>query len=235
MHNPAVQHTLTIFERLCNSLPPLVPETVVQDIEGAYEQMLHNYSLSLDDLERTMIVFGKQIWPYRRAFDEFLSLAEGRMGEVFLRGIFSSSLKKRYNDFALHGGTYRDLYAGAPVSFFTSEERVELCEALVLVRTQLEAHTRQEVLTTEKKWYEQRILEFQAILDDIEKRLDTLRTMADSEQEHPSLAAEIRQHVLSFEYGICALGPHVKHEAVCEAEEYFVGRKKNKQLFQLHD
>ncbi len=233
MHAPLVQHTMFIFEQICLTLPPLVPEVIVRDMHEALDQMHHNYGLSVADIEKTVIVFGKQVWPYRRAFDEFLSTCEGRLGEVFLLASLPPVLKKRYQTFTLHGGTYRDLHSGSPAAFFTSEERVVLCEALVDIRKQLRQHTEQEVLSTEKVHYEQRILEFQTILDDMEKRLDALRLMADNEQEHPQLAAEIREQIIAFEYGLCALGPHTQYDAVCDAEQYFVERKSQKKLFQL--
>lgn len=233
MHIPAVQHTLFIFEQLCSTLPPLVPDVIVHDMQDALEQMRHNYSLSLDHIEQTLIVFGKQIWPYRQAFDEFLCACEGRMGESFFLASLPPKIKQRFAQFLSEGGTYRDLHRGTPATFFTSDERVVLCERLVAIRQQLRRHTEQEVLTTERSEYEARILEFQHILDDMEKRLNTLRIMADNEQEHPGLAAEIREQVKGFEYGLCALGPHVEYSAVCEAQAHLQDRKRHKQVFQL--
>ena len=54
--------------------------------------------------------------------------------------------------------------------------------------------------------------------------------MADDEQEHPELAAEIRSQIRAFEYGLCLLGPAHHYEAVCQAEEHFIGRKEEKKM-----
>lgn len=230
MHEPSVQHTLFIFERLFEDLPPLVPETIRRDMGSALEQMRHNFTLQLPELEDTMIVFGMKIWPYRKAFDEFYNMSESELGESLLFHHVSPKLKKRYQEFLAYGGTYRDLHAGKPAMFFSLEDRGELCGALVDVARDVRAHTAQLVLGADEKRYEERIVEFQLILDDLEKRLDTLRLMAEDEQEHPELAAEIRAQIRSFEYGLCLLGPSHSYEAVCSAEEHFVGRKQEKSM-----
>ena len=226
MHHPFIQHTLIIFEHMIERMPPLVPAEIAQDMRAAGGQMRHNMDLTADELEDTMIVFGKQIWSYTRAFNEFVEVAEGKLGEKFLLGKLTPAMKKRYKEFLHYGGTYRDLHSGSPATFFTSEERGRLCEALIETHREIVAHTRQLVASSERAQYEKRILEFERILDDMEHRLDTLRLMADNEQEHPELASEIREQIRAFEFGMCLLAPPVNYDAVCNAEEHFQGRKK---------
>lgn len=228
MQHPTVQHTLQIFEKLYRDLPPLVPQEVASDMQKALEQLQHNHSLGIEELEDTMIVFGKAIWPFRRAFVEFLDVYEGRMGEQLLLQILFPEVKKSYKEFVAHGGTFRDLHAGGGLDFFETDHRTALCEALIETRRALRNHAAQAVLSTDKQEYMHRVFEFQTILDDIEKRLETLRTMADSEQEHPELATEIREGVRGFEYGLCSLGPDIQYDAVCEAVPHFEGRRIDK-------
>jgi len=228
MHTPVVKHTLDIFERMTDHLPPLLPKELVADIMHAREQMQNNHSLSVDDLEDTMIAFGKKIWPFRRAFDEFVDLHEGTLGEKFLLGKLSPDMKHRFKQFKEFGGSYRDLHTGAPATFFSPEERGILCQALIDVEQEIESYTRQAVTSTERRAYEDRVVEFSVILDDIEKRLDTLRLMAEDEQEHPDLAAEIRAQIRAFEQGLCLLAPRTDHAAVCRSVEHFEGRKVEK-------
>lgn len=227
-HSASVQHTLNIFEKLYRDLPPLVPQEVVRDMEKALEQIRHNHTLTLDELEDTMIIFGKATWPFRQAFQEFLDLYEGRMGEQLIMQVMFPSLRKKYKEFKAHGGTFRDLHGGGPLEFFSPDERVALCEVLVESQRALQDHARQAVISTDKDDYLARVYEFQIILDDIEKRLDTLLVMADNEQEHPELASEIRAGVRGFEYGLCSLAQHTDYAAVCQSVEYYQGRKVDK-------
>lgn len=222
------EHTINIFEEIFKTLPPLVPEEIVSDMQAALDQLRHNHSLADEEVEDTVIVFGRQVWPYRQAFQEFYELYEGKMGEQVLLQQLSSDLKKKYKVFCAHGGSFRALQAGGPFGYFTPDEQAALCEVLVETRRTLRQHARQAVVSTDKKDYLRRVYEFQEILDDIEKRLDTLRLMADNEQEHPELAKEIRAQVRGFELGLASLGPHTQYDAVCFAAEHFEGRKKEK-------
>src|SRR3989344_6703870 len=231
MSGASVKYTLNIFKRLIIKTPPLIPVILKEDAKHAYEQLCHNYDLTLGDLEKTIIIFGKKLWPYRKAFEEFFNIYEGKFGEMFLLGILSPDLKNRYKEFKEYGGSFRDLYSGNPAEFFTKEERLLLCDAMIKINDDIHKYATQAVMTTDKVEYEKRIVEFQVVFDDIEKRLGTLRIMADSEQEHPDLAAEIRQQVLAFEYGLCLLGPPHHYDAICKAEEYYKGRKEDKQHF----
>ncbi len=230
MQNELVKHTLDIFERLCDDLPPLLPADMAKDMQQGLEQMQNNVNLTIEELEETMISFGKKIWPYRRAFQEFVDLHEGRIGEKFLLGKLAPQMKKRYEAFKQYGGTFRDLHSGAPATFFHEDERGSLCTALIEVHGEVRDYTRQSVLSTEREHYEQRIVEFQVILDDIEKRLDTLRIMADNEQEHPDLAAEIRDQINAFEQGLCLLAARTEYTAVCQSAGHFEGRKAERRL-----
>ena len=156
-----LSHTLSIFAHLRRQAPPLVPDEIIADMDAALEQMRANYDLEIEELEQTIIVFGKRIWPHRKAFAEFLDMTEKRLGESFLIGRVSRGLKKRYEEFKAHGGTVRDLHSGNPASFFSSDARLELCQALIGMSDDVLRHAEQEVLSTERARYEERVMEFQ--------------------------------------------------------------------------
>lgn len=233
MSSLAIQHTRAIFERLAETVPPLVPQAIRADLKQALEQVESNDTLTLEEVEATVLSFGKRLWPYRRAFDEFYDLSESELAELFLLQRLPPKMKKRYQEFLAHGGSFQDLRSGHPAMFFSIEERMKLCEILVDVSTAIRGYTKQRVASTERQRYEERIVEFQTILEDMEKRLDTLRQMAEDEQEHPDLAAEIRAQIRAFEQGLCLLGPNTSYDAVCRAEEHVVGRKVEKHMHRL--
>lgn len=227
------QSTVDIFQHLFDTLPPLVPQKIKSDMESALEQVSHNFSLSQESVEKTLITFGKQTWPYREAYTEMVGRYEGQVAESFFFRRLEGDIKKKYKQFTHAGGSFRELYAGRPVSLFTSEERQTIAELLVQVRRDVRGYTNQAVLSDDKERYEAKIHEFQEILEDIETQLSDLRMLADKEQEHPSLAAEIHEHVRAFEQSLCLLGPRLSHEHVFGAKDVFVGRKREKQDHQL--
>lgn len=223
----SAKHTLDIFKRMYDRLPPLVPEEIKKEMEHALEHLEDDASLGLQEMEDMQVAFGKKIWAYWKAFEEFVNIEEGKIGEKFLLGKLDLDIRKKYKEFKEHGGTYRDLYSGDPATFFNTEERGKLCVALVDVDQEVRDYVRQTVLSTDRKKYEERVVEFQTILDDIEKRLHNLLIMAEDEEEHPQVAEEIRDKVRAFEHGLCLLGPHTQYEAVCGAEEHFIGRRQD--------
>lgn len=226
MHDPIVHHTLDIFERLYNHVREYIPVDLRHDVEAALDQVQHNFSLTTEEVEQTMIAFGKKVWPYRKAFAEFLASYEGQLGEKFFIAKISRTTKKRYTEYTESGGSFRALHQGTPAGFFSSEQRVELCQALIETGAMVKKFTLQAIKSVDQAKFEARVEEFSDILVGIETRLDGLRAMAGNEQEHPRVAEEIRTHVESFEYGLCFLGQEMSYEAVCNAEEHFEGRRK---------
>ncbi len=234
MHTPSLQHTVFLFEKIAHDLPPLVPKKIVRDMAMALDHLQHNYQLTAEEAEATLITFGKKIWPYRQAFADWCERSAGELGESFFLGYASVHIKKRYHEFCAYGGSFRDIYGGKPAPFFTPDERVEITKALVAAARDVRAHAAQVVTSTGHDEYLERVEEFRMILGDIEIRLSTLRRMADEEQEHPELSAEIRAQVRAFEEGLCLLGVHISHEAVRSAPDHFIGRKKEKTLHFIH-
>lgn len=221
----SVHHTIDIFERLCDYVLPVLPAKIKTEMSHALEHLHNDYSLSVESVEDTMIVFGKLVWPYRKAYAEVLYAYEGKIGEKFLLAHLPKDVKKRYQEFVVCGGNFRDLHSGAPAKFFSSEERGILCGVLVNLQQDIRKHVVQAIHSTEQKVFNKKVKEFSAILEKIEHQLDTLRMMADAEQEHPQLAEEIRAHVRGFDLGLCFLGPEISFEDLCRLPDHFTGRK----------
>lgn len=220
-----MQSTIVLFRRLYNELPPLVPEATTAKMAHALSHLEGDPNLSVEAVEDTMIAFGFEIWPYNQAFRETVAFVEAQLGEHFLLPKVSSALAKRYEAFKAYGGTLRDLHSGRPADFFTAEERTELCVGLVEMRQAINNYARRQVVGTEKKKYQNRVREFTAVLAEMKEAMEQLRKLANTEEEHPMLAAEIRSRIRHFELGLCDLAPEVVRDAVCDSVDYFRGRK----------
>lgn len=224
-----VQHTLTIFERTYANLPPLVPEDVAHDMGAAMEQLRANFGLNVAELEDTMIAFGRKVWPYLQAFEELYNVYQSELGEKLFVQKAPASLRKAYTAHCEGGGSWREFYVGNGADGvsgkISSEDRVTMHQLLVDIQCDVRAFAFQAVLQRDRVRYETRIKEFQNILAEMEARLDGLRRLAEDEQEHPQLAAEIREHIRAFEYGLAFLGPKMDYHTVCNAHEHFAGRR----------
>ncbi|MFH0857305.1 MAG: hypothetical protein V1848_00995 [Candidatus Magasanikbacteria bacterium] len=221
-------YTLFFFEQFATNLPPLLPDGVKEEIQNAYEQLTHNVSLTSEEIDDTLIVFGKRVWPYRQAFLEFYRVEEGHLAEkVFLKKAHPV-LRKRYNEFLAHGGSYENLYKGISVDFFTSTQRVEIAELLTDIRDFLNRHTRQSVIGLKRKEYLKKIHDFEMVYNKMEEKINVLRDLADKEAEHPEFFAEIQAHIRSFEEGMCLMHTGVGELELEQSLEHFHGRKFEK-------
>lgn len=221
------QSTIDLFRHLYDHLPPLFPDATKQKMREALERVEKAEDIPFEEVEDLMIKFGYEVWPYNQSYREFMTVAEEKVGEHFLLPKLSAPLQSKYKDFKLYGGTLRDLRSGRPAGFFTSGERVELCQALVEIQNELRQYVSVQLNGSEKDQYLRRINDFLDVLIDIKNSLDDLRLLADREADHPMLAREIRAQVRAFEHGLCSLGPELNYAAVCHAPEFFIEHKKH--------
>ncbi|MFB6225841.1 MAG: hypothetical protein ABEJ02_00640 [Candidatus Paceibacteria bacterium] len=222
-------HTVSFFRQMYKDLPPLVPDEVSKNMKEALDQVENNMSLKKDDVEEVVIKFGKAIWPYRKAFHEFVDLYEGKIGEKIFLTKMPNKFKVEYKEFKKEGHTFRDLYSGKQAQFFDLEYRTQLHQALAQTRTDVKKHVRQLVTSSEKDEYMGKVEEHKEILSDIEDKLDQLRDLADNEYEHPELVGEIKQQIEAFEHSLAGMGSSVDHEEIMNAPEFFEGRKDVKE------
>lgn len=220
-----MQSTISLFHYLYDNLPPLVPDELQQKMTHALEHLENDQTITIEDIEDTMIVFGYEIWPWYQAFKEFIVDAENQVGEHFLVPRLTESLIKKYKEFKKDGGTFRDLHSGRAAILFSPEERQKLCGALVETKHDLKKYAIQEILSTGTKEYLLRVEEFKKLLKDIKQTLQRLKNIAEQEQDHPTLAHEIRARVRGFEQSLCFLGPELDYRAVCESPDFFEERR----------
>ncbi|HBB38289.1 MAG: hypothetical protein UV82_C0003G0078 [Candidatus Magasanikbacteria bacterium GW2011_GWD2_43_18] len=223
---PTTQYTKQIFRQLYAFVAPVLPTELEEEMRHALEHIEQDADLTREDIEETMIIFGKRVWPYRKALQEAIGLHEGNVGSKFFRSALSRKMQKKFDEFTSHGGTVHDIHSGAPADFFTTEERIELNHALVNMNTQLTQFAVQSVKGTGHKQFQSSVQEFITLLDNLENQLSDIRVMADDAQEHPMIAREMREHIRGFEYGLVLLGKEYTQEAVEKAQEHFHGRRR---------
>lgn len=220
-----MQSTIKLFWHLYDNLPPLFPPEIAIQFKNELENLIVAQGVGLPEIESKMIGFGYAVWPWNQAYKYFLSSVEEKLGEHFFLPKLSDGLREKYLAFKDFGGTLADLKCGRPASFFTSEERVELCVALVETRTVLRNYLDRELVGVGKKQYLAKVEEYKILLEKIKINLEILRDLVKNESEHEVLTVEINGQIRDFEHGLCWLGSELDVEAVCRAKDFFAGRK----------
>lgn len=226
-----VRHTLIIFHRLRNPLPPLFPRAAAAELEETLRAFSEMRGLPLSRLEAAMIVWGKRLWPYRRAFADLLAAYEDRLGHRFVRAQLPAALAERYREFEEHGGRFRDAVMGPPKPFFSHEDHHSLRDAAMLAWRELRQHAVQGALSVDKGRYLRLIEKHGDALREMERMLSQLELLAAREASRfPDIAEEIRSFVSGVNHGLCALGPAYSLSTVRGAREHFLGRKQEKKF-----
>ncbi len=220
-----MESTLALFRRLYNNLPPLFPDNLKHEMNEAIEHVSRDESVTLTAIEDAMITWGYEVWPWNKAYQEFLAAAEAAVGEKFFLPKLPAELQAKYHDFKAYGGNLRELHSGRPADYFTSDDRTRLCVALVELQFDLRRYVEQELKGLSQQKYLAKVVEFETVLEEIKGHLQRLHELADKETDHPMLVDEIRARVRAFEEGLCLLAPEMSHEAVCQSIDFFHGRK----------
>ena len=218
-----MKSTIELFEHLYNHLPPLFPAEVALEMKNELKNMVQHTSLK--EVENTMIKFGYDIWPWNQAYKHFLDVARDQLGEHFLLPQMSNGLREKYLDFKAFNGELNDLQTGRAASFFTPEERAELCGELVNMQTQLRDYVNRDLVGVNQKKYFNKIEEYEKLLEKIKFHLTALGNLAGQEEKDSVLFGEINSRIRDFEHSLCSLGTKLDYDAVCAAPDFFAGRK----------
>lgn len=219
-------YSIALLKKMRQTAPPLAPKDVLENLEHALFDIESNFTTTVREVEDTMIHFGKCLWPYGKAFAEFYQSAELRHGDEHLHACLPAPLQHWYKLFKQHGGAMVDLKKGGRniLTHLSSDERVHLMKALIEAEHNLKKTTVQEVLGPFREVYKKRILEFKLLFEDIEARLDHVRTLAEREKRHPALAHELGALVREFDLALCGLRSAHCLDHIDRCEEYADGR-----------
>jgi len=220
-----MQSTISLFEQLIQSTPPLVSEDLKYQMRKSLKEA-QSGNFDLKELEQLMVKYGFELWPYRQAFNEFLIATENQVGEQFFLAGLPADLQERYLEYKELGLTFMDFHRGRSAGYFNEEERSFLTASLLAMHNSVREFAVREVVGLKKEKYLEKINDFKIVLNKIKESLDNLRILADGESDHMMLADEIRSRVEAFEHGLCLLAPEFSHDEVQKAHEFFIGRKQ---------
>lgn len=216
---------VSIFKHLCENLPPLFPEEIAGEMRHALAHLENDPSVSVRAVENVLVRFGFEVWPWNQAHKEFLHAVEGEMGEHFLLPALSLELQEKYLDYKNYGLGLKDFYSGRVAEYFTPEERMEILPALERMKKCLKEYVRRDIVSLNRRQYLSKVDEFKILLEEIKIRLQSLKDLAEKEENHPSLADEIQSKIRGFEESLCGLGPEIHYGSLNQSFEFFEERK----------
>ncbi|MBN1585002.1 hypothetical protein JW899_01410 [Candidatus Uhrbacteria bacterium] len=140
------RHTLSLLRLAIDRLPP----TFDGERKRFYEEKLKEFesdpNVGYGEINRVIVDFGKESWPWRRAYEDFYRTYGRSSEEAHLLSGLGSELREKYERFIHEGGKINHLESERPRSgddlhrptpferYFTPEEKFAIQEALLAAR-----------------------------------------------------------------------------------------------------
>lgn len=231
MHHPAVAHTLAIYARIYNHLPPLVPFEIQKKFKTELDRLSSTDTVSLEEVETLMAPFAHEVWHYLKAFDEILALHEQTLGEKTLLQKVSPGLKKKYTLVTKIGGGFRQLLRGTIADHFDHDEKCELTALLVELKRDVRRYAMQAVLTHDRATYEQKIEYYGAMISEVNETIVKLQELVEQNRDiDPELAEEIIGKIRAIEQSFSFIGPEMDMNEIRHAPAYYEGRRHERKI-----
>lgn len=222
------KHSLNLLQHFYDHAPPLLPREIKADLWQALDHLKNDADATVDHVEHTLLVFGKKLWPYRRAFDDIVEQVEKRRSDEFFAAHIGQhpELSLWFKELQSSGTSAHEFFMGQNhhVGGLTAEQRSSLCQAIVETKRDIRGAAAVAVAGPDKQKYQKKVIEYQLLSESITKQIDKLRALADAEQQHPQLASELRAKIEHFERGLSHLAPHADFTDVCMQYEQVHGR-----------
>lgn len=215
-------HSLKLLELAISAAPAFFPDERRVMMHAEYERLATDTTSTLGDIEACLIEFGREIWPYRRAFAE-LHDRQGRQHEdAYLQEVLEKKgLKEKYLNFLAKGGRVEDVRQGGEFEvFFTPEERATVSAAKIDVHNRVVAELTTRCHGPEAEACTTLVSQYRAEQQEVFGLLAQLSALAaQSEKWGP----EIHGKVAAFEQGWSGVERDVRAEEVRGEIDYYRG------------
>jgi hypothetical protein len=212
-------YSLQLLREAIEKAPKAFPEERRSAMLAEHARLAADSNVALSQIEDAIVAFGKEIWPYRKAYQEIHD-AYGK-DEPYLRETLSPATRTKYGAFVAGGGKLEDVRGGGELErTFTPEEKHEIEEAWLAARER--AHRELDALIAGewKQKFESSLAALRGRQAEIEKRIAALRALAG---ESPKWAAEILDKVKVFEEGWSGVEREVSEDDIRGEIDYYHG------------
>ncbi len=215
--------TLSLLRLSVEKAPEFFPAARREEMRAEIAALDAEPKTPVADIEKRIVSFGKEIWPYRRAFARIHDV-EGRVREdrYLQEELEKRGLKEKYLNFLAKGSRVEDVRQGGPdfEIFFTPDERAAVVEAKLAVHDRVAKEIQAMCLDAKNGDCLTFINRYAAEQKDIEARIAAFASLAERSEKW---APEIRGKVRLFEEGWSGVEHDVTKEDVDGEIEYYRG------------
>lgn len=217
------QFTLDLILKMIERAPVTFPAEKKEEMKKKHAEFLKNKKISCAKIEEMVAKFGREIWPYRKAWEEMYK----RYGHPKEGEYFESKLPKPMHDkyFAckVKGGghclrEYR--MCGLMEKCFTPEEKFDLDQAVLFALSQAKADVDKLVLEEKKDEYEKLFEKWSEKQKIMTAKIEELRKLA---LANPKWQAEILDKIKTIEQGWSIIERDITLEEIEKIIDFYQG------------
>lgn len=215
------QYSLDLLRQVIAKAPKFFPSGRRTDMEDELARLEADPNSSRDAIESATIAFGKEIWPYRKAFWHIHD-TDGRHDEAaYIKEALPPELRAKYEEYMRKGGNVKEVrFGGDFESHFTPEEKQALIEAKLAAHEKVVDGIESLCVGEHKQVCEDALVRYREEEKRIEGMIAELRGFADkSEKWRP----EIMDKVRTFEAGWSGLERETSADEVKGEIDYYQG------------
>lgn len=217
------EYTLDILKQVIEKAPDFFPADRKKEMEKTLAALRADAATPRQKIDEAIISFGKEIWPYRKAF--WAVHDESKIEEQqYIREKLSPAVREKYEIFLRKGGHIEDIRTEAGLdeleTFFTPEEMTDLVEAKLAAHDRvvseveaLCAGDKKDVCTDALGKY----IEEQKKIDEAIKQLGALAANSGKWE------SEIKDKVRTYEAGWSGLEREVSAADLAGEVDYYLG------------
>lgn len=211
--------TLEILRNLIVSAPGPFPIERRTSMLAECDALVAEPKVLVEEIEEKIRDFGKEIWPYRKAFDDLHDRHGQSKEEALMRDKLDPGTLTKMLEFVRDGGRLEDARHGALLEeSFSAEEKFAIGQALLSAHEVVKEELERQCAGEKKAEFVEVVKYYQEMREKLVNRLDTLRGMG---QASSKWEAEIAGKVRAFEDGFGFLGRDFFLEDINGAIEYY--------------
>jgi hypothetical protein len=213
--------SLSLLKSVIDNAPKVFPVRRREEMLKIYETMAANPQTTQAEIEKAIIDFGKEIWPYRKAFQEMYKRYGQAKEESLIRDKLNPELLTKFLEFLRKGGRLEDFRHGAVFEeTFTAEEKFILGQANLAVHEQIMEEIENLCQGEKKAEFQELLEEFQELEKRLLEKINILKGLAN---QNPKWALEINERVRAFEEGFSFIEKTYREEDIDGVIDYYRG------------
>ncbi len=214
------EYTLDLLRTVIHSMPAVFPRDRHEQMDKQLDAFLNDSNAKKEDIEATIVAFGKEIWPYYEAYEQFYRThGEAREREA-MRLQLGDRVRGIFDQFVSEGGKIEDVRGGARLeTVFDEDAKVEI------VNAELEAHDAvhdemEKLIAGEMAAeFSQQLNDHQKKLIAYEEKIAELRLLASRD---PRSAPEILDKAKTYEQGFAYVERLPALEDIKKEIQYYI-------------